>query len=177
MFKTKSPYSSLAMDTIVAIVKNQDIDAIRSRDIPDELKEQLACFVSIHLKDGSLRGCIGTIEPREKNLHFEIISNAIAAANRDTRFLPIIPSELENLEVSVDVLSKPFFIENIEQLDPKKYGIIVSDGAFSRGVLLPDIDGVETVEKQLNIAKRKAGLSDYRLNQLKIYAFTSTRHH
>jgi uncharacterized protein len=177
MYKAKSPYAGLALDAIVAVASNKDVELIKSRKVSDEFKEQLACFVSIHLIDGSLRGCIGTIEPREKNLHFEIISNAVSAATRDTRFSPIRSSELKNLEVSVDILSKPYLIEDINQLDPKKFGVIVSDGSFSRGVLLPDIEGIETVEKQLNIAKRKAGLSDYKVNELKIYAFTSTRYH
>ncbi len=177
MYKPKSPYASLAIDAIMAIVNNQDIEVIKSRKIPEEFDKHLACFVSIHLKDGSLRGCIGTIEPREENLHYEIISNAIAASTRDSRFLPISKSELENLEVSVDILSKPFLIEDTKQLNPTKFGIIVTDDAFAKGVLLPDIDGVETIEKQISIAKRKAGLSDYKLDKLKIYAFTSTRYH
>jgi len=177
MYKAKSPYASLAIDTIVAIVNHQDVEVIKSRQITEAFHVHLACFVSIHLKDGSLRGCIGTIEPREENLHYEIISNAIAASNRDTRFSPIISSELENLEVSVDILSKPFLIEDIKELNPNKLGIIVTDGAFAKGVLLPDIEGVETIEKQISIAKRKAGLSDYKLEKLKIYAFTSTRYH
>jgi len=177
MNRAKTSHAKLAMETIIAVVKKQGNAIIKTREIPIELEVQLACFVSIHLLDGSLRGCIGTIEPREKKLFFEIISNATSAATLDSRFSPISVDELDNLDVSVDVLSKPYLIEDISQLDPKKYGVIVSDGKFSRGVLLPDIEGVETVEKQLSIAKRKAGLSDYKLNELKIYAFTSTRYH
>jgi uncharacterized protein len=177
VYISKSPYVELAIDTIVAVARKIDTATIKLRKIPEELKDQLACFVSIHLLDGSLRGCIGTIEPREKCLFFEIISNAVSAATRDTRFSPITASELENLEVSVDVLSKPYLIEDISLLDPKKLGVIVSDGGYSRGVLLPDIEGIDTVEKQINIAKRKAGLSSYSAKDLKVYAFTSTRFH
>jgi AmmeMemoRadiSam system protein A len=177
VYSAKSPYVKLAIETIVAVALKMDTTTIKSRKIPDELKQQMACFVSIHLLDGSLRGCIGTIEPREKNLYFEIISNATAAATRDTRFSPISVDELENLEVSVDLLSKPYLIDNINNLNPKKLGIIVSDGGYSRGVLLPDIEEIDTVEKQLNIAKRKAGLSNYQIDELKIFAFTSTRYH
>jgi uncharacterized protein len=177
VYISKSPYAALAFDTIIAVAKKIDTAIIKSRIIPGELKDRLAWFVSIHLLDGSLRGCIGTIEPKEKCLFFEIISNAVSAATRDTRFSPITSNELENIEISVDVLSKPYIVEDINQLDPKKLGIIVSDGGYSRGVLLPDIEGIETVEKQLSIAKRKAGLSNYTDHELKIYAFTSTRFH
>ena len=177
MNQAKTAYAKLAMDTIVAVVKKQGIAEIKAREIPEELKVHLSCFVSIHLLDNTLRGCIGTIEPREKNLFFEIIANATSAAKNDSRFSPISADELNNLDVSVDVLSKPYLINDISQLNPKKTGVIVSDGSFSRGVLLPDIEGIDTIEKQLSIAKRKAGLANTNLKDLKIYAFTSTRYH
>jgi AMMECR1 domain-containing protein len=110
-------------------------------------------------------------------LYFEIISNAISAATNDSRFSPVRAEELESLTVSVDVLGKPELVKNLNELDPLTLGVIVSDGAFSRGVLLPNLEGVDTVEKQLSIAKRKAGLQNYSNGQLKIYSFTSTRYH
>jgi uncharacterized protein len=177
MYQTKSPHTKLALSVIVACAKKQSTGSLKSGLIAKELKEKLACFVSIHLTDGSLRGCIGTIEPREINLHSEIIANAISASTRDGRFLPIKASELENITVSVDVLGKPYLIKDLNELDPNKLGVIVSDSAFSRGVLLPNIESVDTVEKQLNIAKRKAGLQNFDNETLKIYAFTSTRYH
>ena len=177
MYPEKSIYVKLAMQTIVATVKKLNIETIKQLEIPDELNVHQACFVSIHLLDGNLRGCIGTIEPREKNLFYEIISNATSAATKDSRFSPILDEELDKLNISVDVLSKPYLIDDINQLNPNKFGIIVSDGGFSKGVLLPNIEGIETTEKQLNIAKRKAGLTNYHLKDLKIYAFTSTRYH
>ncbi|MFN8258711.1 MAG: AmmeMemoRadiSam system protein A [Bacteroidales bacterium] len=177
MYLAKSLYTALAMETIVSVVEKKDIGSIESRPIPEALSEKLACFVSIHLTDGSLRGCIGTIEPREENLYHEIITNAISAATKDTRFLPLKKSELDSIEISVDVLSKPVIVDKLDSLDPQKFGVIVSDGAFARGVLLPALEGVETVEKQINIAKRKAGLSDWKTKDLKIYAFTSVRYY
>jgi uncharacterized protein len=177
MYTTKSPHTALAIATIVEVAKKGNIEAIKSGEIPTELKEPSACFVSIHLKDGSLRGCIGTIEPKEKCLFNEIISNAISASTRDSRFSPVKVSELESLTVSVDVLGKPYLIKDLEELDPSKLGVIVSDGSFMRGVLLPNIEGIDTIEKQLNIAKRKAGLTNFDNETLKIYAFTSTRYH
>jgi uncharacterized protein len=177
MYQTKSPHTKLVLSVIAATVKKQSLHDIKSLKIPEELSVKLACFVSIHLMDGSLRGCIGTIEPREENLYQEIIHNAISACTQDSRFTPVREDELENLTVSVDVLGKPYLIESIIELDPIKLGVIVSDGAYRRGVLLPNLETVDTVEKQLNIAKRKAGLQNMDNGALQIFAFTSTRYH
>ncbi len=175
MYQAKSPHTQTALEAIQLTARKGDIAQIKIKDPPKELNEQLACFVSIHLTDGSLRGCIGALQPREQNLYLEIISNAVSAASRDSRFKPVEVSELELLEVSVDVLSKPWIIDDLSKLDTKKYGVIVTDGMYSRGVLLPNIEGIDTVERQLSIAQRKAGLSDIDLLKLKVYAFTSTR--
>lgn len=175
MYQAKSEHTRTALKTIELTVKKEGIGLLKSKEIPEELSEQLACFVSIHLADGSLRGCIGTLHPKEKNLYLEIISNAVSACTRDSRFPTIESSELELLEVSVDVLSKPWLINNFKELDPAKLGVIVTDGSFLRGVLLPDIEGIDSVDKQLSIAQRKAGLADKDLELLKVYAFTSTR--
>lgn len=123
------------------------------------LAERAACFVSIKTKDGDLRGCIGTVEPAKETLAEELIANAINAATRDPRFPPVAPGELENLVYSVDILGAPE-PTTFEDLDPAKYGVIVEDeSGFSRGLLLPDIDGVETPAKQVEIAARKAGIA------------------
>jgi len=175
MYLAKSAHTQLALKAIENTVNKQSVDDLKLKEVPQELIEQLACFVSIHLNDGSLRGCIGTLQPREKNLYLEIISNAVSASTRDSRFSAIEPVELELLEVSVDVLSKPWLIDDLNELNPKKLGVIVTDGAYSRGVLLPDIEGVNSVKKQLSIAQRKAGLANIDLAILKVYAFTSTR--
>lgn len=175
MYQPKSPHVLLALETINAVVCKQDVQRIKMKQVPVELTDKLACFVSIHLSDGSLRGCIGTIDPKENSLFFEIISNSVYAATRDTRFLPIKISELDELVVSVDVLSKPFLVEDTKMLNPEKYGVIVSDGRFSRGVLLPALEGIETVEKQIRIARKKGGLTHLDNSDLIIYAFTSTR--
>ena len=116
-----------------------------------------ACFVSIKTLEGNLRGCIGTILPTQPNLGLEIISNATAASVRDPRFPPMKASELDNVTISVDVLSPPEPVLNSSALDPAVWGVIVSRGML-RGVLLPDLEGVETVEQQLSIAAQKAGI-------------------
>ena len=125
-------------------------------ELTSEMKETAGVFVSIH-KFGELRGCIGTFEPTEKNVAEEVITNAISSATRDPRFPPVAPNELKDLSYSVDVLTKPERVESKDQLDPKKYGIIVECGS-RRGLLLPDLEGVDTVSKQISICCRKAGI-------------------
>ena len=123
------------------------------------LRARAACFVSLKTKSGELRGCIGTIEPSRDTLAEEIIANAINAASRDPRFAPVAPGELENLRYSVDVLSAPEPAE-IGDLDPAIYGVIVEDETgWRRGLLLPALEGIETVSQQVEIAARKAGIS------------------
>ncbi len=177
MYKAKTSFAKHAYNVITKYVKTKNINDLENMEIPEKFNVQLACFVSIHNKDKSLRGCIGTIEPREDNLWLEIISNAISACTRDSRFSAIEANELDNIEVSVDVLSKPKKVENINKLDAKKYGVIVTDGSYTRGVLLPDIEGIDTVQEQIRIAKRKAGLTSIKNELLEIYSFTSTRYH
>ena len=125
--------------------------------LPDAITHTRAgAFVSIH-KQGQLRGCIGTIAPTKDSLAEEIIANAVSASSRDPRFDPICPDELPSLEISVDVLGEPESIRSAAELDVKRYGVIVTKGT-RRGLLLPDLDGVDTVEEQIAIARRKAGI-------------------
>ncbi len=128
-------------------------------DLPAELRTRRAgAFVSIH-KNGQLRGCIGTISAAEDCLGQEIIQNAVSASSRDPRFSPITPDELKYLEISVDVLGDAEPVDSPDKLDAKRYGVIVSRGR-KRGLLLPDLDGVDTVEEQIRIAKKKAGIRE-----------------
>lgn len=113
-------------------------------------------FVSLK-KHGDLRGCIGTFMPVEKDIASEIVRNAVAASTEDPRFEPVDESELGEITYSVDVLSPPEPVRNPAELDPRRYGVIVSKGQ-RRGLLLPDLEGVDTVEKQIEIAMMKAGL-------------------
>jgi AmmeMemoRadiSam system protein A/AmmeMemoRadiSam system protein B len=141
--------------------------------IPLELLNQKAgAFVSIH-EDQRLRGCIGTIQPIYPNLAEEIIHNACEASTRDPRFDPILPKELPYLDISVDVLSPFEAISSKKELDPKKYGVIVMNSG-REGLLLPDLEGVDTVDQQIKIAKRKAGIGDD--EEVKLFRFTSRRH-
>lgn len=126
-------------------------------DLPPELSGKAGAFVSIH-EFGALRGCIGTFLPCYRNVAEEIIHNAKAAANDDPRFPSIVSRELPDLTISVDILDTPEPCEE-KDLDPKIYGVLVRSGA-RRGLLLPDLEGVDTVRQQIAIAKRKAGIGE-----------------
>lgn len=126
-------------------------------ELTDEMKEKAGVFVSIK-KQGQLRGCIGTFEPTRKNIAEEIVNNAISSATGDPRFSPVKVSELDDLQYSVDILTRPEPVSGPDQLDPEVYGVIVESG-FRRGLLLPDLEGVNTAEDQIRICKMKAGIS------------------
>lgn len=145
------------------------------QDLPSELSERRAgAFVSIH-EHGRLRGCIGTIAAVQDSLAKEIIENAVSASTRDPRFDPIRADELEWLEISVDVLGNPEPISSPRELDVRRYGVIVTKGR-KRGLLLPDLDGVDTVEQQIAIAKSKAGIAEWD-KDVQLQRFEVVRHH
>jgi AmmeMemoRadiSam system protein A len=152
------PYVSLAKTSVESYVKTGKVCDI-PEGLPSEMYDKRAgVFVSIHKTGGALRGCIGTIYPVTSCIAEEIIDNAVSASTRDPRFDPIIPSELDSLVINVDVLTEPEEISSPDMLDPKRYGVIVTSG-FKRGLLLPDLPGVDTVQKQIIIASSKAGIT------------------
>lgn len=167
-------YVKLATDTIKDYLLKEKLPDIKT--LPAELQTKRAgCFVSLHTKsDDKLRGCIGTILPTHKNIAGEIIANAIEASFNDPRFEPLKKDELDNLDVSVDVLGTPEFIDNEKDLDVKKYGVIVKVNDGRTGLLLPDIEGVNTVKEQIEIAKDKGGITPD--DEVLLYRFTVTRH-
>ena len=138
------------------------------------MNRRAGVFVSIH-KNGSLRGCIGTIAPTCSSIAQEIAQNAVSASTRDPRFPAIRPSELDELEITVDVLGDTERIDSPDQLDVKRYGVIVSKGR-RRGLLLPNLDGVDTVEEQIGIALQKAGLDSDEENY-ELERFEVVRHY
>ena len=149
-------YVKLAIQSLTSyITKKEHIEI--PKGLPKEmLSKKAGVFVSIH-KFGYLRGCIGTFLPTTNSIAEEIINNAISASTRDPRFNPITKDEIPYLEINVDVLSSPEPTTK-DKLDPKKYGVIVKQG-LKRGLLLPDLDGVDTVDYQIEIAKQKAGIT------------------
>lgn len=168
------PYVRLARASAEYYIKNgKALPRSEWPDLPEEmLKDKAGAFVSIH-ENGRLRGCIGTILPVRDNVAEEIVRNAVSASTEDPRFEPIRESELPWLEINVDVLSTPEPIDSEKELDPRRYGVIVTRG-YKRGVLLPDLEGVDTVEDQISIAKQKAGIG--RDEPVELERFTVTRH-
>lgn len=153
----EDPWVQLARLSLETFVRSGHPLETLPDHLPREMTDETAgTFVSLH-KDGQLRGCIGTIAPTRSNVAWEIVHNAISACAHDPRFSPVRPDELEALEISVDVLGTAEPVDSSEDLDPKHYGVIVTSGG-QRGLLLPDLDGVDSVDEQLNIACRKAGI-------------------
>lgn len=141
--------------------------------LPKELTQNRAgVFVSLH-REGALRGCIGTTSPATASVAEEIVRNAVLAASEDPRFPPVTPAELSTLEVSVDVLGDAEPIDSMDDLDPQRYGVIVSHMG-RRGLLLPALDGVDTAAQQVDIARRKAGIPEGA--PLKLERFEVVRH-
>lgn len=149
------PVIELAKKAIEEYVKSSKVISPPEILTP-EMRERAGVFVSIK-KHGQLRGCIGTFMPFCKNVAEEIIRNAICSATEDPRFPPVQEHELKDLTYSVDILTPPQKIKDLAELDPRRYGVIVASGG-RKGLLLPDLEGVDTVEEQIRIARLKAGI-------------------
>lgn len=154
---SEDPHVALARKSLEMYVTSGTIIGLPDVLPADMAGRRAGVFVSIK-KSGQLRGCIGTITPTRRNIAEEIIHNAISAGTEDPRFSPVEESELESLVYSVDVLEEPEVIDSMDELDVKKYGVIVRAGRRS-GLLLPDLEGVDTPEKQVSIAMQKAGIN------------------
>ncbi len=159
----------LARDTVEGYVREKATP--QPKKLTPEMRARAGVFVSLH-KHGELRGCIGTFEPTQANVAEEIMANAVSSATRDPRFPPVAPSELDELEYSVDILTQPEPVQDKSQLDARRYGVIVESG-FRRGLLLPDLEGVDSVERQIEICRLKAGISAH--EPVKLYRFEVKR--
>lgn len=171
--KTESDHVTLAKEALAYYIKTHRILRIPTSLPDDMIYHKHGVFVSIH-KHGRLRGCIGTIAPTTSCVAEEIIHNAIHAGTRDYRFTPITEKELDDLEISVDVLYPPETIDSIDQLDVVRYGVIIRNGHKS-GLLLPNLEGITSVEEQVDIARRKAGIQPNEPYQLQ--RFEVVRYH
>jgi MEMO1 family protein len=149
-----SPLARLAKQTVEMYVTQGKVPQLQ--ELSPEMKDKAGVFVSIH-KKGALRGCIGTFEPQAPNVAREVIANAVSSSTRDPRFSPVRKSELKDLDYSVDVLTAPVPVKDKAKLDPKKQGLIVESG-WKKGLLLPDLEGVDTVDQQYDICCQKAGI-------------------
>lgn len=164
------PLVRLAKETIESYVRDGTIP--QPKELTLEMRECAGVFVSLKM-GGMLRGCIGTYEPAQVNVAEEVIANAINSATRDPRFPPVTTGDLDDLEYSVDVLTKPEPVASEAELDPKRYGAIVECGG-RRGLLLPDLEGVDTVAHQIDICRSKAGILPH--EPVKLYRFEVRRY-
>lgn len=165
-------YVKLARRTIEEYIKNGIMIDV-PKDLPKEMYSSRAgAFVSIK-EDGRLRGCIGTIEASYESLAEEIINNAVSACSRDPRFSPVEPRELEKLVITVDVLGDTEPVSSLEELDVKRYGVVVNNGS-RRGLLLPNLAGVSSVEQQIAIARQKANIGAQ--EEVELERFEVVRH-
>lgn len=162
----------LARETIEQYVRSKEVLRCPGT-LPEEMRKRRAgVFVSLK-KDGRLRGCIGTIQAVQASLAEEIIYNAVSACSKDPRFEPVSQEELEHLTIHVDVLGDTERIDSPEELDVKRYGVIVTSG-YRRGLLLPNLEGVDTVEEQIAIARQKAGIGG--TEEVELERFEVVRH-
>jgi AmmeMemoRadiSam system protein A len=170
----KDPLVALARQAIESYVLE---GAIVQTPLPvgGELS-RAGAFVSLHLPDGSLRGCMGTTEPQMGSVEEEIVTNAITAATGDPRFYAVTPKELPDLDISVDVLGPAEPVQGLDEMDPMRYGMIIRTLDGRRALLLPDLEGVETAEQQLRITCRKGSI-DPDEDQYQMYRFQVERHH
>ena len=153
---TPHPLVQLARAAVEAMVREHRALTAAEAPVPIEM-EPAGAFVTIHTAKGELRGCIGTIEPTQGELADEVIQNAISAATRDPRFPPVRPDELPGLVIDVSLLYPPEPIESPDQLDPRRYGVIVQRGG-RRGLLLPDLPGIDDATTQVAYARQKASI-------------------
>ncbi|MFC1721943.1 AmmeMemoRadiSam system protein A [Patescibacteria group bacterium] len=171
-----NPYTNLAKTAIKSYLKHgEKIDA--SNDLPKEMIDKKS-GVFVTLESGlqrQLRGCIGTYLPTKDSIAEEIITNAVAAATEDYRFPPVTTTELPDLHFGVSILHEPKQIKTMKDLDVKKYGVIVKSADGRSGLLLPEIDSVDTPEKQVAIAAQKAGI-DLDKDQISLFRFSVDKH-
>lgn len=170
----EDPLVALARRAVEGYVRERAV--VESEALPGLESRRAGVFVSLHLPDGSLRGCIGTTQPTQRSIEEEIVQNAISAATRDPRFYPVAEEELDGLDVSVDVLGEPEEVSGPEELDPKVFGIIVQTVDGRQALLLPDLEGVDTVEQQIGITLRKGGIDPVR-DHYRMFRFKVERHH
>ena len=166
-------YVNLARASAEYFVTNGKVMPVPDLVSRELLNKTAGAFVSVH-KFGALRGCIGTIASTQKNLALEIIENAVSAVSKDPRFSPVTQDELKYLDINVDVLGEAEKIKSPSELDVKKYGVIVQSG-YKRGLLLPDLEGVDTVEQQIDIARRKGGIAPG--EKIDLFRFEVVRHY
>jgi len=167
-------YIELAKSAVENYIKEHKIISV-PRDLSPELaKKRAGVFVSLH-EGHDLRGCIGTYLPTRENIAEEIIYNAIAAATEDYRFSTISKKDLSKLSYEVYVLEAPELVKDFHGLDAKKYGILIKTNTGKSGLLLPDLEGINTVEEQFAAVCEKCGANP-REEKIEIFRFRATKY-
>ncbi len=149
-------FPNLARHAVEHHVHSKDASLQLGAELTPFLKQRAGAFVTLKMAQ-RLRGCIGTISPVYQHLIAEICTNAVAAATQDPRFPPVQASELSQLDYSVSVMHEPEPVAHKNELDPQRYGVVVTSGR-RQGLLLPHLEGIDTVEEQLYHVRRKAGI-------------------
>jgi len=176
MFEPSTVYAKIAYDAILLYLKTEKKLFKEESEIPPALKLNLPCYVSLY-SGNQLKGCIGHSTPVHSNLYNEIIENAVAAAFEDQTRGILKEEELNNISISVDVMSEPKPVSDVSQLKPHKHGLIIEDNQGKRALLLPNANGSDSIENLLNRARKQAGIDpDTPLDQLQVYSFTTTRY-
>ncbi len=171
--RDESSIAGLARDAVEAFILSGRLVEPPAFSDESPLGKPSACFVCIKTVGRKLRGCIGTVEPEHATLAEEVIANAVKAATRDPRFRPVSGDELQSLRYSVDVLGS-LEPTRFEDLNPAAYGVVVTDSSGSRrGLLLPDIESIETADQQVRVAAMKAGIKPG--EPLRLYRFRTRR--
>ena len=176
MFEPNTVYAKIAYDAILLYLKTGKKLFKKDQEIPPALKLNLACYVSIYT-DNKLKSCMGDPKPGHPQLYNEIIENAVQAAFENPGSEPLKEEELNNISITVDVLSEPKPVQDASLIKPHKHGIIVKDTNGNQSLMLPNSNGIETAEKQVSEAKKNAGIdADTPIDELEIYNFTTTRY-
>jgi AmmeMemoRadiSam system protein A len=176
MFEPNTVYAKIAYDAILLYLKTGKKLFKKEQEIPPALKLNLACYVSIY-SGHTLKSCVGDPQPGHPQLYNEIIENAVRAAFENPHSEPLKEGELNNISITVDVLSEPKPVKDASLIKPHKHGIIVKDTNGNQSLMLPNRDGIDTADKQLSEAKKNAGINpDTPIEELEVYNFTTTRY-
>ena len=169
MFTPKTNYAKIAFDTILFFVTTGQIKKASKDKISDDLKLKMACIVSIYDTKDKLIGQFGDINPQKDSLYEEIVENAIAASRGNEKFEPIKSDQLNQVKVLVDVLSSPHKVEDIKELKPHKHGLVIKNDKDYFGYIMPNLKGVKTVDKQIEILKSEYQVNDKEWKNMKLY--------
>ena len=176
MFEPNTVYAKIAYDAILLYLKTSKKLFKKEEEIPPALKLNLACYVSIY-SGNRLKSCVGDPEPRHPQLYNEIIENAVQAAFENPDSEPLKEGELNNISLTVDVLSKPKPVKDLSMIKPHKNGILIKDDKGNQSLILPNSKDIDTTDKLLNAARAMAGIDpDTPIDELEIYNFTTTKY-